>query len=119
MENQRNYGRERYLKYMQTEHWKTFSSEVKKECKFSCERCWRGIESGDWVAIHHKTYKQPNGKSIWYNERREDVECLCQPCHEFRHKGGADPARISKMSQVDRDLAEWLGIPVERIPYYR
>lgn len=41
-----------------------------------CERC--GLRAG--VALHHRTFRSHSG-----HDRRENLEWLCQSCHDEAH----------------------------------
>ncbi len=65
-----------YSIYLETDHWKFFSSEKRKNAKYKCEICGeKGIE------VHHKTYEHRGFETF------NDVLCLCHKCHMEIHNG--------------------------------
>jgi hypothetical protein len=64
-----------YEKYIRSAHWKAFCITVRAKRGIACERCG----STRNTQIHHKTYKR------LFNELLEDVELLCNVCHEIQH----------------------------------
>ncbi|MGG7079669.1 HNH endonuclease [Clostridium sardiniense] len=61
--------------YLKSEHWERTRDRALKRAGYRCEECG----SNKNLNVHHKTYD-----NIW-NERDEDLEVLCQPCHYRRH----------------------------------
>lgn len=83
-------GPEKYQAYLCSREWAERRNAVMKRANFLCERC-----GGNTVnVVHHLTYA---GK---YNERLEDLQGICNGCHEFIHgKTDVDPLamRINAM----------------------
>jgi len=65
-----------YDEYLQTEHWKAKSYEIKREAGFKCQKCG----SNKKLAAHHLTYEHRG------DERIGDLMCLCDECHKKEHK---------------------------------
>lgn len=72
-----NKKREKYLKYLQSNDWKTKRQHIAEIRKFTCEKCKKIIKVG--FHIHHKTYKHLG--------RELDCELmfLCEDCHNKLH----------------------------------
>lgn len=66
----------KYNIYLNTEHWKFFSTEKRKSEAFRCQSC-----GGVGYEVHHKTYKHRGYETF------SDVLCLCHTCHMKIHKG--------------------------------
>jgi hypothetical protein len=74
--------REKYQRYLCSREWGLKREEVRKRCGGVCERCHFFPMSH----VHHLTYIRK------YNERPEDLQGLCEGCHEFTHgKRDRDP----------------------------
>lgn len=74
--------RERYHRYLCSREWSVLKEQVKKRSGGICERC-RFHRSN---AVHHLTYIRK------YREQLEDLQDICNPCHEFTHgKRARDP----------------------------
>jgi hypothetical protein len=74
--------REKYQAYLCSREWSKKREAVRKRCGDKCERC--GINKID--AVHHLTYARK------YEERIEDLQGICNGCHEFIHgKSDVDP----------------------------
>lgn len=72
-----------YYTYLESDHWREFSSRVKKLRK-TCGKC--GMDHGTSVKrfrqglnVHHKTYKNLG------HEQDADVILLCYRCHMKEH----------------------------------
>lgn len=63
--------------YLQTDHWVSLRERKLKQSGYQCERCKRE----DTLQVHHKTYER-RGK-----EKLEDLEVLCDECHEKEGRG--------------------------------
>lgn len=75
--------REKYAAYLCSREWSVLKEAVRKRSRGLCERC-RVIPQD---ATHHLTYERK------YNERLEDLQAICTPCHDFTHgKSSIDPA---------------------------
>lgn len=74
--------RERYQQYLCSREWGVLKEAVRKRCDGICERCYYH----EMYAVHHLTYVRK------YRERPEDLQGLCEGCHEFIHgKRDRDP----------------------------
>lgn len=74
--------KERYHRYLCSREWGLLRDQVRRRCKGICERCNRAPMSH----VHHLTYIRK------YEERLEDLQGLCEPCHLFIHgKSHNDP----------------------------
>lgn len=74
--------REKYQAYLCSREWAEKKKAVHERAKDKCERC--GVMPID--AVHHLTYARK------YNEQLEDLQAICQPCHNFTHgKTNFDP----------------------------
>lgn len=77
--------KERYQRYLCSREWAVLKEQVKKRSGGVCERC-RLVES---AAVHHLTYARK------YQEELEDLQDICEPCHQFTHgKSDDDPISI-------------------------
>ena len=74
--------RERYQRYLCSREWSLLKEAVRSRCHGICERChWKEMD-----ACHHITYARK------YNERIDDLQGLCNGCHQFIHgKLDVDP----------------------------
>ena len=74
--------RAEYQTYLASREWALKREAVRERSGNRCERCWtRRMD-----AVHHKTYERVG------NERLEDLQAICDPCHEFLSgKTDADP----------------------------
>lgn len=74
--------REKYQAYLCSREWAEKKVAVHKRAGGKCERC-RVLPID---AVHHLTYARK------YNEQLEDLQAICQPCHDFTHgKEDFDP----------------------------
>ncbi len=67
--------RERYQAYLCGREWGLKKEAVRARCGGICERC----KHFPMYCVHHLTYVRK------YNERLEDLQALCEGCHEFIH----------------------------------
>lgn len=75
--------REKYAAYLCSREWAERREAVRKRSGGMCERC--GVLPMD--SCHHVTYARK------YNEPLEDLQAICQSCHDFTHgKNDFDPA---------------------------
>jgi len=75
--------RERYAAYLCSREWSVLKAAVHERSGGVCERCRRNPVD----AVHHLTYARK------YSELLEDLQGICNPCHEFTHaKSDHDPA---------------------------
>lgn len=76
-------GKEKYGLYLASREWSVLKEAVKKRSGGVCERCRNYLSD----AVHHLTYIRK------YNERLEDLQDICNSCHNFTHgKSNFDPA---------------------------
>lgn len=69
-----------YSSYLATTHWK--EKRAYKLLKYpACQIC--GSEKG--IHVHHKYYKDREGKSILFREEMGDLLTLCSSCHKLIH----------------------------------
>lgn len=74
--------REKYAAYLCSREWSVLKAAVHQRAGWRCERC--GLNQID--AVHHLTYARK------YHEELEDLQAICNPCHEFVHgKSDFDP----------------------------
>lgn len=74
-----NTHKKKYLDYLQSKEWQDVRNRVFQKRGRSCERCGKDLQ-GKIADVHHKTYKN------LFNEKLEDLEVLCRPCHQDEHK---------------------------------
>lgn len=75
--------KEKYAAYLCSREWAVKREEVRDRAHGKCERC----QVLPMDACHHLTYKRK------FEERIEDLQAICTPCHEFTHgKDDFDPA---------------------------
>lgn len=67
--------KEKYAAYLCSREWCEKREAVRERAGGKCERC--GVLPMD--ACHHLTYERK------YAERLEDLQAICNPCHEFTH----------------------------------
>jgi 5-methylcytosine-specific restriction endonuclease McrA len=70
-----------YNKYLQTEHWNK-TRKIKLLSRNFCQIC----SSTKNLHIHHKYYKNKEGKSILFNEHNTKLITLCGSCHSLWHR---------------------------------
>lgn len=74
--------KKKYAAYLCSRDWCAKREKVRKRANNKCERC--GILPMD--ACHHLSYERK------YREELEDLQAICNPCHEFTHgKSDFDP----------------------------
>lgn len=79
-------SREKYGLYLCSREWCELREAVRARSGGICERCKRNPMD----AAHHLTYVRK------YAERLEDLQAICNGCHEFTHgKSDDDPAATS------------------------
>jgi len=64
-----------YKNYLSTKRWEEISNLCKELHLNKCNRC----ENTENLQAHHKTYEN------LFEEKQEDLECLCRDCHEKEH----------------------------------
>lgn len=93
-----------YSSYLQTVHW-----QAKRREKLSDKNCCQICKSSNNLHIHHKHYDTKEGKSIYFQERKEDLITLCGSCHSLWHKYIKELRKSNKKICRIRRLLE-LGI---------
>lgn len=68
-----------YIEFLKTRYWNELRILVLRERGFHCEECGGTF---DKLQLHHITYEH-RGLEI---DHLEDVQLLCDPCHEAKHK---------------------------------
>jgi hypothetical protein len=75
--------KEKYAAYLCSREWAEKREAVRERAENHCERCL----IGPMEACHHLTYLRK------YDEQLEDLQAICNGCHEFTHgKANDDPA---------------------------
>lgn len=85
MEDWRTIGNDKskYQAYLCSREWSILKREVKRRSGGMCERCRQNPHE----CTHHLTYERK------YAERLEDLQALCNKCHDFIHgKSDIDPS---------------------------
>ena len=79
--------KQKYAAYLCSEEWGRLRRAVHERAGGRCERCFAlGIDS-----VHHLTYIRR------YRESLDDLQAVCQACHEFIHgRSPIDPARCQR-----------------------
>lgn len=67
--------KEKYAAYLCSREWSEKKEAVKQRAGGKCERCFVNLID----AVHHLTYARK------YKEELNDLQGICQPCHEFTH----------------------------------
>ena len=97
---------ERYRAYLDSPEWKAMRKAVKKRCNNVCERCHKFRVD----EVHHLTYDRV------FNERLEDLQGLCVPCHRFLHgDSGIDPCQPSISVKVTARTIEFLDSEARKL----
>ena len=81
LESERQW-REEYNAYISSPEWRARRLAKLEDANERCERC---LCRPDRLEVHHKTYKN------WRNEPPEDLEALCEECHEAEHDRKVTP----------------------------
>lgn len=74
-----------YRRYLNSRRWETLSWQVKERDNWTCQRC-RADE--EWhMEAHHLpgTYRKWWWYALRLPERKRDIVCLCEDCHEKEH----------------------------------
>lgn len=86
--------RERYSAYLCSREWSVLKAAVHDRAGGVCERCRRNPID----AVHHLTYARK------YSERLDDLQGICNACHEFTHaKADYDPAASLPAARILKD----------------
>ncbi len=80
--------KDRYQAYLTSREWGLLRQQVKARSGGICERC--KINPSD--AVHHLTYERK------YNERLEDLQDICEACHQYEH-GLSDEDPLEKIEE--------------------
>jgi len=99
--------KEKYHAYLCSREWSEKREAVRDRADGRCERC----EILPMDACHHLTYIRK------YDERLEDLQAICNPCHEFTHgKSGFDPVAnvqfiwfLSQAITACKDVPGWMS----------
>lgn len=95
--------KEKYAAYLCSREWAEKREAVRERAYDKCERCF--IRPMD--AVHHLTYQRK------YDERLDDLQAICNLCHEFTHgKSSDDPAKHTTTLQL-----EYFGDAVDELRY--
>lgn len=82
--------REKYQAYLCSREWADKREAVRHRAGDKCERC--GVLP--MAACHHLTYARK------YNENTDDLQAICQPCHDFTHgKSVFDPCTSLELTK--------------------
>jgi hypothetical protein len=77
---------EKYARYLASREWGLLKQAVHRRAGGKCERCRRNKIN----AVHHLTYIRK------YCERLEDLQAICNACHDFEHgRSNYDPRQAS------------------------
>jgi hypothetical protein len=67
-----------YARYINSQEWKKLCRQVRQRAGNRCERTPKGgIPHLPKLSVHHLTYDR------FRNERLEDLQLLCEPCHKM------------------------------------
>jgi len=83
--------RERYQRYLCSPEWNSKRNAVIERARGECEKCGRTARHA-----HHLTYIRK------YNERLEDLQALCEECHDGIH----NPKQVDQLAVAVRREAE-------------
>lgn len=87
--------KERYQRYLCSREWAERRKLVLTRSGGKCERC----RAADASHVHHLTYARK------YRELPEDLQALCEACHEFIHgKRDRDPLRSVPPRILGREI---------------
>jgi len=93
-------NKEKYKKYLNSEHWKHLRNLLAHQFHYTCQRCGEQIKHGH---VHHfnydNLYKEVIGKDVTYR---------CEECH-FEKDHGEEP--------VDEDYGDWPTNNVELVRF--
>jgi 5-methylcytosine-specific restriction endonuclease McrA len=86
-----------YLDYLDSPEWRARKFEIINQRGPRCQRCGKtylAMCAGEFLSLHHKTYARL-GKEL-----AEDLELLCNACHE-----SADKERRKKVEHAAKSRA--------------
>lgn len=102
-------SKDKYGLYLCSREWCELREAVRTRSGNICERCKRNPMD----AAHHLTYVRK------YAERLEDLQAICNGCHEFTHgKSDFDPAAFipitepSKRPLINVSEESWILCPI-------
>ena len=72
---QKKQRKEEYDRYLRSPQWTHLRFEVFRRDGYMCQMC----KANQASQVHHLTYKR------FENERLEDLQAVCKPCHEKHH----------------------------------
>lgn len=101
---------EKYKKYLSSESWKGKSSLIINTYG-KCAIC----NKKDNLITHHKTYKNI------FNEKFEDLECICSSCHGIIHSDKSKNKDINDIIYIQNKILDntfTLSIPENRILFH-
>lgn len=102
-------GREKYQAYLCSREWSKIRERVRSRSGGVCERCL----TNEMDHVHHLTYERK------YQERMEDLQAICKPCHDFTHaKSDFDPMRTRPVFVAGRAVRSfYLAGKITRSPW--
>jgi 5-methylcytosine-specific restriction endonuclease McrA len=83
--------RKQYRRYLESEAWGAKRRLALQAAGYSCASCQHHAVRG--LHVHHLTYER------FGNERLEDLQVLCEPCHVKLHGGRVKPTGPRKVKQ--------------------
>lgn len=93
---------ERYKAYINSPQWKRKRRQAIDHASNQCQVCGVYGTRQTQLEVHHKTYER------FMNERLEDLEVVCQPCHLERDKVRAkESKRRAAYALEDARLDGW------------
>lgn len=93
--------KEKYQRYLASREWGVLKEAVRERARGKCERC--KVLPID--ATHHLTYARK------YCEQLEDLQGICQWCHDFTHgKSDLDPVIYERFIRYVSSVAEAGGL---------
>lgn len=93
---------EEYKAYINSQQWKRKRQQAIDRAGNQCQVCGVYGTRQTRLEVHHKTYER------FKNERPEDLEVVCQPCHLERDKVRAkESKRRAAWALYDAQLDGW------------
>lgn len=90
----------KYVDQLRDPRWQRKRLEIMERADFSCESCG---DKSKTLAVHHRMYLR--GRKAWEYEN-DLLECLCETCHEEKHRLQAELNAVLVMSA---DLEQVIG----------
>lgn len=84
--------KEKYQAYLCSREWSEKKEAVRKRCNGVCERC----KVNAMNAVHHLTYERK------YAERLDDLQAICNGCHDFTHAKSQHDPRVKAPVFIER-----------------